>query len=222
MSRYWTDFKDQEKRWRVNKTYLLNHLSQNQMSSLVLRNVQLRVHNLREVSDIVKRWQLNRIYHEPARVSLLSGKVHTLAVPDPGFPRGRQPQWWGALTYYYRPQRSCGKVMFLQMSISHSVHRVCVGQTPPPPADISQHALEQTRPLSRHIPACTGADISQYALWQTPPPSRRPLQRTVRILMECILVLAYFFIFRKLHENEKNWTRRGREEHPIRSAPDLL
>ena len=159
------------------------------MSSLVLRNVQLRVHNLREVSDIVKRWQLNRIYHEPARFSLLSGKVHTLAVPDPGFPRGRQPQWWGKLTYYYRPQRSCGKVMFLHLSVSHSVHRVCVGQTPPP-EDISQHALGQTPPW---------ADISQHALGQTypsmhcdrpPPPPRRPLQWTVRILMECILVLA--------------------------------
>ena len=188
MSRYWTDFKDQEKRWRVNKTYLLNHLSQNQMSSLVLRNVQLRVHNLREVSDIVKRWQLNRIYHEPARFSLLSGKVHTLAVPDPGFPRGRQPQWWGALTYYYRPQRSCGKVMFLHLSVSHSVHRVCVGQPPLrqtyPSMHWGRHPPGQTYPSmhwGRHIPVCTVAD--------TPTP-RRPLQRTVRILMECILVLA--------------------------------
>ena len=131
------------------------------MSSLVLRNVQLRVHNLPEVSDIVKRWQLNRTYHEPARFSLLSGKVHTLAVPDPGFPRGRQPQWWAALTYYYRPQRSCGKVMFLHLSVSHSVHRVCVGQTPSPlPADISQHALGQTPHW---------ADISQHVLGQTYP-----------------------------------------------------
>ena len=31
------------------------------------------------------------------------------------------------------------------------------------------------------IPACTEADT-------TPPPRRRPLQRTVRILLECILV----------------------------------
>ena len=30
-------------------------------------------------------------------------------------------------TYFYRPQRSCGKVMFLHLSVSHSVHRgVCV------------------------------------------------------------------------------------------------
>ena len=26
-------------------------------------------------------------------------------------------------TYFYRPQRSCGKVMFLHLSVSHSVHR---------------------------------------------------------------------------------------------------
>ena len=30
-------------------------------------------------------------------------------------------------TYFYRPQRSCGKVMFLHLSVSHSVHwGVCV------------------------------------------------------------------------------------------------
>ena len=45
------------------------------------------------------------------------------------------------------------------------------GQTPP----VSQHALGQTPPC-----------VSQHALWQTPP--RMPLHRTVRILLECILV----------------------------------
>ena len=39
----------------------------------------------------------------------------------------------------------------------------------PPRAGISQHALGQTLPMGRHIPACTGADISQHALGQTPP-----------------------------------------------------
>ena len=53
------------------------------------------------------------------------------------------------------------------------------GQTSPW-ADISQHALGQTHPLGRHIPACTGPDTLPYP--------RRPLQRTVRILLECILV----------------------------------
>ena len=49
-------------------------------------------------------------------------------------------------------KRSCGKVMFLHLFVSHSIHRGGV------------------HPLGRH-------------------PLRRPLQRTVRILLECILVL---------------------------------
>ena len=82
--------------------------------------------------------------------------------------------------HFYRPQRSCGKVMFLHLSISHSVHKgvcvcipACTGADPP---------------TGRHIPACTGADtprqtypsmhwgrhpqwadICQHALGQNPP-----------------------------------------------------
>ena len=73
--------------------------------------------------------------------------------------------------------------MFLHLSVSHSVHRgvpfpVHAGihplrQTPPPPAD----------PLGRHPWADTPGQT---------PPSRRLLLRTVRILLECILV--YLFI----------------------------
>ena len=106
----------------------------------------------------------------------------------------------------YRPQRSCGKVMFLHLSVSHSVHRGSVYPSmhcsdTPSWADISQHALGQTPPpgqtypsmhwgrhplLGRHIPACTGADTLRG---QTPPPPwRRLLLRTARILLECILV----------------------------------
>ena len=70
-------------------------------------------------------------------------------------------------------KRSCGKVMFSQACVKNCVHwgRHMVytplqqtphpGQTPPP---------EQTPP------------------WVDPPPSRQLLQRTVRILLECILV----------------------------------
>ena len=56
--------------------------------------------------------------------------------------------------YCYCPQRSCGKVMFLHLSVSHSVHGggcipACTGADIPPghtphQADISQHALGQT------------------------------------------------------------------------------
>ena len=69
--------------------------------------------------------------------------------------------------HYYRPQRSCGKVMFLHVSVilSHRrgglAGRYAPGQTPPG---------RQTPPLAET------------------PPQGRPLQRTVRILLECILV----------------------------------
>ena len=80
--------------------------------------------------------------------------------------------------HYYRPQRGSGKVMFSQASVSHSVHRGQGGvwQTPPR-ADIPP-------PLpSRHIPGQT------HPRADTPSHIRQPLQRTVRILRQCILVL---------------------------------
>ena len=102
---------------------------------------------------------------------------------------------------YYRPQRSCGKVKFLQVCVKNSVRGVgCVGgcipacigadtplpsacwytpsghthrgQTPSCPMHVGIH------PLGRHLPPPG----------HTPPP---PLQRTVCILLECILVCLY-------------------------------
>ena len=63
--------------------------------------------------------------------------------------------------YYYRPQRSCGKVMFSQACVKNSVHSGGGGEVYP-----SMH-------WGRHP-------------WADTP--RRPLQRTVRILLECFLV----------------------------------
>ena len=62
----------------------------------------------------------------------------------------------------YRPQRSCGKVIFSEACVKNSVHGGggCLPQC----------MLGYTDPPSRH------------------PPSRRPLPRTARILLECILV----------------------------------
>ena len=78
---------------------------------------------------------------------------------------------FSTFSHFYRPQRSCGKVMFSQASVILFTG-VCVWQTPPwadtPPPG--------RQPLGRHLPA------------DTPPPSRRLLQWTVRILLECILV----------------------------------
>ena len=88
------------------------------------------------------------------------------------------------LVYIYRLQRSCGKVIFSQECVKNSVHREGVSasvhtgiHTPPgryPQADnpLGRH------PTPRQTPPCV----------DTPPPSRRLLLRTVRILLECILV----------------------------------
>ena len=66
---------------------------------------------------------------------------------------------------FYRAQRSCGKVMLLHLSVSHSVHRgVCIpaftGTHSPSWADISQHALGQTPPPGQTYPSMH---------WDTPP-----------------------------------------------------
>ena len=93
----------------------------------------------------------------------------------------------------YRPQRSCGKAMFLHRSVCHSVHREVFG---------SHHPLDK-HPPGRHLPG------SQPLLRQTtPPPPRRPLQRTVRILLECILIITMgvrenFFSIFFLHSLER-------------------
>ena len=103
----------------------------------------------------------------------------------------------------YRPQRSCEGYVFTP--VCHSVHRVgvclsaCWDTTPPQ----SRHPLGADTPQIRHPP---GADTP----WNTHPPrpgtlpgagnpppreQRRLLLRTVRILLECILV-GYFFNLR--------------------------
>ena len=83
------------------------------------------------------------------------------------------------------------KVMFLHLSVSHSVHRGGVLSQNALQV-VSQHAL-QWGVLSQNALQV----VSQHALQrgcllpggvQTPPESRRLLLRTVRILLECILV----------------------------------
>ena len=72
-------------------------------------------------------------------------------------------------------KRSCGKVMFVHLSVILSTGGVCRHpsrrQTPP----------RQTSPRQTPLPG-------KISPWQTPPPPRRPLQPKVRILLECILV----------------------------------
>ena len=62
----------------------------------------------------------------------------------------------GQLTIFTARKRSCGKVMFLHLSVSHSVHRggavsqheMGRGCTPPRQTP----SLRQTHPLGRHPP----------------------------------------------------------------------
>ena len=74
---------------------------------------------------------------------------------------------------YYRPQCSCDKVMFSQASVILSIGGV-----------------SQTFPWA-DTPYSPGRQPSvQTPPGQTPPPapSRRLLLRTIRILLECVLV----------------------------------
>ena len=83
--------------------------------------------------------------------------------------------WWYAAPLLLPSERSCGKVMFSQASVILSTGGGDVWQTPPP---------------GRHPPPRQTPPPGQT----TPPPARRPLQRTVRILMECILVAETFWL----------------------------
>ena len=69
---------------------------------------------------------------------------------------------------FYCPQRSCRKVMFSQACVNNSVHGGCLPQC----------KLGYTHPQANASQADTP--------WADTP--RQPLQQTVRILLECILV----------------------------------
>ena len=75
------------------------------------------------------------------------------------------------LMHFYRPQRSWGKVIFSEACVKNSVHG------PTPGGEVGWGVC---------IPACTEAD--------TPHTSRRLLLRVVRILLECILVIYFYWV----------------------------
>ena len=88
---------------------------------------------------------------------------------------------------------SCGKVTFSHLSVILLIEEVS-GQTAPP----GRHPPRQTpplgrRPLGRH-PSGQTPPLGRHPLGagQTSPLPRQPLQRTVRILLECILVPLNF------------------------------
>ena len=117
------------------------------------------------------------------------------------------------LVHFYRPQRSCGKIIFSQASVSHSVHRggVCLGacwdlHTPsryPPgrytPSGRYTPPPRQYTPWAGTSPRQVPPQLSRY----TPPPWQS-LQWTVRILLDCFLVnmaLVHVLFRNKIIEN---------------------
>ena len=69
--------------------------------------------------------------------------------------------------------------MFLHLSVSQSVYRG---------VSASVHAGIHPLPLGRHPPLADTSHGQTVILRQQTPPCRRLLQRTLRILLECILV----------------------------------
>ena len=91
--------------------------------------------------------------------------------------------------YLYCPQRSCGKVMFHRRLSFCSQGGGGLADTPqidtPPGQTPPVYAGIHTHPCPVH--AGIHPPQTQCMLGYSPPP-RRPLQRTVRILLECIFV----------------------------------
>ena len=87
------------------------------------------------------------------------------------------PKFLQVMVNIYRPQRSCGKVIFSQASVSHSVHRGVYpsmhwGQTPP----LGRHPPGQTTPwadtpLGRHPLWVDTTQVHPRAATLPPPPA---------------------------------------------------
>ena len=75
------------------------------------------------------------------------------------------------LFHFYRPQRSCGKVIFSQASVSHSVNRGkgCLADTP-----LGRHPTQcmpgYTAPCPVHAGIHTPRQTTPNACWDTHPP----------------------------------------------------
>ena len=96
--------------------------------------------------------------------------------------------------YFYHPQRSCGKVMFSQASVILFAGGGGCGR----------HTLAEIPPSWPYTLRASG----RHPHRQTPsptPPQRWLLQRTVSILLECILVFIIYFL--KMREHCLNFSK---------------
>ena len=76
-------------------------------------------------------------------------------------------------------KRNCGKIMFSQACVKNSVHRGVYTRVPPAQCMLGYIPLADT-------------SLADTPPQTDPPPPRQPLQRTLRILLECILLFVIF------------------------------
>ena len=69
-----------------------------------------------------------------------------------------------SILIYYRPQRSCGKVIFSQASVSHSVHR----------GEGRSGRYPRAHPLGTHTQAQTPPPLGRHPLGRHPPVRTTP------------------------------------------------
>ena len=91
-----------------------------------------------------------------------------------------------AVLIHFTKKRSCGKVMFLHLSV---ILFTGGGVSTPVHAGIHTPLPREADPPQKQTPPGKEADKAN-----TPPPSRRLLLRTVRILLERILVWVKFLL----------------------------
>ena len=122
----------------------------------------------------VSHWRTFRVQPHHAKAKKCQSRLRTKTIVCTNTIRSGVPQ----LTYY-RPQAKLRKgnvfTSMCQEFCPHGGRCTPPGQTPP----------GQTLALGRHSP---WADTPQADTLRRTPPSRRPRQRTVPILQECILV----------------------------------
>ena len=113
-------------------------------------------------------------------------------------PRGQQGRYFRSNLFYYRPQRSCEGYVFTRVCLSTG--GVCLSACWDTTTAQSRHPQEQVPPpppepgttSGAGTPLGAGTPRSGTPQEQAPPPSRRLVLRTVRILLEYILVFMYF------------------------------